>query len=137
MQRRGSVNAKFGNPMKILAVVALVGALSLPSVVSAQSGTAYKTGERRTGRTKQCYYRGLGKDYTETVEGYQLCPLSIAIPSGEREPSESKPSTITAYRSGEDKTGRTKQCFYVGLGKKYTRTIESYQLCPLSIKVPQ
>jgi len=43
--------------------------------------------------------------------------------------------TVTAFNTGEETTGMTKQCFYDALGSAYTRTISSIALCPLSIKV--
>ena len=43
--------------------------------------------------------------------------------------------SITAYKTGEQTTGMTKQCIYDGLGNEYTRTIRSIELCPLSIRV--
>ena len=48
---------------------------------SAQAGTvtAFKTGERITGTTKQCYYSFGGSQYTRTVRSYELCPLSIQV----------------------------------------------------------
>ena len=42
---------------------------------------------------------------------------------------------LTAFKTGEQTTGLTKQCFYNGLGSQYTRTIQSIQLCPLTIRV--
>ena len=41
----------------------------------------------------------------------------------------------TAFRTGEQTTGMTKQCFYNALGSTYTKTIGSIELCPLSIQV--
>ena len=43
--------------------------------------------------------------------------------------------TVTAFNTGEETTGMTKQCFYDALGSAYTRTISSIELCPLSIQV--
>ena len=110
--------------------------------LNAQGVTAHKTGENRTGSTKQCFYRFGGKEYTKTVEGYQLCPLSIEVqvsapaqPTTPARPRE--PISSTAYKTGENRTGSTKQCFYRFGGKEYTKTVEGYQLCPLSIEVPQ
>ena len=40
-----------------------------------------------------------------------------------------------AFLKGEMTTGMTKQCFYDYLGNTYTRTIQSYQLCPTSINI--
>ena len=44
--------------------------------------------------------------------------------------------TIDAFKTGEETTGLTKQCFYEALGNAYTVTISSIQLCPLSIQIP-
>jgi hypothetical protein len=41
----------------------------------------------------------------------------------------------TAFKTGEQTTGMTKQCFYKALGNEYTRTVRSVELCPLSIRV--
>jgi hypothetical protein len=127
-----------------------------PSELPAQTATAFKTGERTTGQTRQCYYDFAGKEYTKTVESYQLCPLSIqvrttpvppspppvppadSLPLVPRQP-QARPAqapTVTAFKTGEQTTGQTKQCYYSFAGKRYTKTVESYQLCPLSIKVP-
>jgi hypothetical protein len=40
-----------------------------------------------------------------------------------------------AFLVGEYQTGMTKQCIYDYLGSKYTITIDSYKLCPMSIDV--
>lgn len=129
--------------MPVLLVVLTVLAFgSVPTEAAAQSVTAFKTGERTTGATKQCYYAFGGKEYTRTVESYQLCPLSISVPStptsGSPSPRPTPPraSTVTAFKTGENRTGSTKQCFYEFGGKRYTTTVESYELCPLSIQVP-
>ena len=42
---------------------------------------------------------------------------------------------VTAFKTGEQTTGQTKQCYYEALGNRYTRTINSIRLCPLSIRV--
>ena len=44
--------------------------------------------------------------------------------------------TATALQTGEQVTGARKQCYYSFLGGKYTRTVPSDQLCPVSIQVP-
>ena len=44
--------------------------------------------------------------------------------------------TVTAFKTGEQVTGMTKQCFYSFAGTQYTRTLRSIDLCPLSIQVP-
>ena len=43
--------------------------------------------------------------------------------------------SATAFLVGEEVTGMTQQCYYEFAGSRYTRTIQSYQLCPLSIQV--
>ena len=45
----------------------------------ALGATAFKTGERVTGMTKQCYYSFAGSQYTKTVKAHELCPLSIKV----------------------------------------------------------
>lgn len=44
--------------------------------------TAFKTGEKTTGMTKQCFYQALGNEYTRTVSSVELCPLSIKVRIG-------------------------------------------------------
>jgi predicted ABC-type sugar transport system permease subunit len=44
-------------------------------------------------------------------------------------------SAATAFLVGEETTGMTKQCYYEFAGNRYTRTVQSFQLCPLSIQV--
>ncbi len=46
---------------------------------AAQAGTAYYTGEKITGSTKQCYYDYLGSEYVVTKRSHELCPLSIRV----------------------------------------------------------
>lgn len=41
----------------------------------------------------------------------------------------------TAFLTGEVETGMTKQCIYDFAGSTYTITIDSYKLCPLTIRV--
>src|SRR5688500_8918278 len=113
--------------------------LLVPIAVQAQSITAFKSGERVSGMTKQCFYNGVGNEYTKTINSVELCPLSIkveAVPKAPKpDPEPRKEATITAFKSGERTTGMTKQCFYNGLGSTYTHTVSSVGLCPLSIKV--
>ncbi len=44
--------------------------------------------------------------------------------------------TATAVQTGDQVAGARKQCYYSFLGGKYTRTVPSDQLCPMSIQVP-
>jgi hypothetical protein len=130
--------------------------LSTPAGVSAQT-TGFKTSERTTGMTKQCFYDVLGSSHTLTVSSVDLCPLTIKVQTQSARPAAvfdssassprtqrtihpapappPAPSTITAFKTGERTTGMTKQCFYNGLGSTYTETVRSVDLCPLSIKV--
>lgn len=106
--------------------------------VLAQTTTAFKTGEQTTGMTKQCYYNGLGNTYTRTVGATQLCPLNITVqvsPNNYAPTPPSAPQGVTAFKTGEQTTGMTKQCYYNGLGQTYVRTISAVALCPLSISV--
>ncbi len=64
---------------KVLSSIALL-LLIGPGTLRGQNATAFKTGENRTGTTKQCFYSFGGKRYTKTVESYELCPLSIQVP---------------------------------------------------------
>lgn len=124
---------------KISAVAFLLNA-TVYSYAAAQTVTAFKTGEALSGTTKQCFYNALGNSYTRTVSSVAICPLSIQVPS----PASSSmvsPNTNqrsgggTAFKSGENVTGMTKQCFYNYLGSTYTKTISSVAICPLSIRV--
>jgi hypothetical protein len=121
----------------LLAVLAVLVGSTAP--LAAQSWvTALKTGEQTTGTTKQCFYAFAGRKYTETVESFRLCPMSIRvrIPTPTPDPvPRPQPRTVTALKTGEQTTGTTKQCYYSFAGKRYTKTVESYQLCPLSIQV--
>jgi hypothetical protein len=107
--------------------------------VTAYAATAFFTGERTTGTTKQCYYEYLGDTYTITIGGIKMCPMSIEVPSYPSLPAPPpEPPSFgggLAFYTGEEETGMTKQCFYDYLGDTYTRTIDAVKLCPMSIKV--
>jgi hypothetical protein len=105
---------------------------------------AFKSGEATTGQTKQCFYSALGNAYTLTVGAIDLCPLSaqVRLPAPQAgaqtnraNVSSNRPSVV-AFKTGEQTTGMTKQCFYDALGSSYTKTINSVGLCPLSLQVP-
>jgi hypothetical protein len=57
----------------------LIVLIALTMSVAAYAGTAYYTGERTTGMTKQCYYDYLGNEYTKTIRSYEVCPTSIQV----------------------------------------------------------
>ena len=59
----------------MIATTLIVGA----TIVHAGTVTAFKTGERVTGQTKQCYYKFGNSEYTKTIKAYELCPLSIEV----------------------------------------------------------
>lgn len=127
--------------MKKAGAVILTGLLfsALGQTANAQALTAFKTGEESTGMTKQCFYDGLGSQYVRTVSSISLCPLSIQVP-GPASPSMTTPNqepigSAMAFKTGENTTGMTKQCFYDYLGSAVTRTVSSIALCPLSIRV--
>ena len=116
----------------------LVGAallLGATGHIDAQNITAFKTGERTTGLTKQCYYEALGNQYTRTLRSIDICPLSVQVQAAPKPKPEPEKRTVTAYKTGERTTGMTKQCYYNALGNEYTRTIQAIELCPLSIRV--
>lgn len=107
----------------------------------AQTVTAFKTGEQTTGMTKQCFYTALGNAYTLTTSSVKLCPLTVQVrlpatpDTVTRGASPLPPPALTAFKTGEQTTGMTKQCFYSALGNSYTKTISSVELCPLSVQV--
>jgi hypothetical protein len=119
-----------------LSYLSIFGLALVSCELEAQTVTAFKTGERSTGQTKQCYYNAAGREYTKTVESYQICPVSLSVPSPIPSPSPSTGSGTTAFKTGERATGTTKECYYSFAGKEYTKTLESYQVCPTSIRVP-
>lgn len=57
----------------------LIVLLAAVASLSAYAGTAFLTGEKTTGMTKQCFYNYLGSEYTRTVRSHELCPLSIRV----------------------------------------------------------
>ena len=126
--------------MRLTTVVAVLAVILTPALANGQTTSAIKTGERTTGSTKQCYYQAAGREYTETVASYQVCPATLQvrspIPPPPPTPAPSSPSGGTAFKTGERQTGSTKECSYEFAGKSYAKTVESYQLCPLSIRVP-
>jgi hypothetical protein len=77
-----------------------------------------------------------------TLSAVSLCPLSVTVPSSLPVPSYGAPppsytpppSTVSAFYTGEETAGMTKQCYYDALGSMVTRTISSIALCPLSIQ---
>lgn len=128
--------AKSSSKFAAWAAVATISLLSLPA--QAQTITAFKTGEAATGMSKQCYYNALGNQYTRTISSTSLCPLSIQVGSVPAQDSNSKQMRMragggTAFKTGENITGMTKQCFYNYLGSQITRTVSATSLCPLSI----
>lgn len=126
---------------KLCLVLALVIASS-GSTTSAQGTTAFLTGEQTTGTTKQCFYDALGSAHTVTVSSIAICKQTIRVqsnpsrlPTAPSIPSVPTQSYVTAFKTGEQTTGMTKQCFYDGLGNVYTKTVSSVTLCPLTIRV--
>src|SRR5438132_1250420 len=118
-------------------------AVGSASSVQAQTVMAFKTGEEITGMTKQCYYAFGSTRYTTTIRSVELCALSIQVrtpPLPTAQPvnpgrDTNQTSTVTAFKTGEETTGMTKQCYYAFGGTRYTKTIQAVQLCPLSIRV--
>jgi hypothetical protein len=146
--------------MKVLlgvrsSLTAILIAVGLAAPAAAQTVTAFKSGERTTGLTKQCFYNALGNTHTRTVSSVALCPLSIQVattprvqrapmaPAAPRPPvtprasaTPSSPGTTTGFYTGEQVTGMTKQCFYNALGNTYVRTVSSVTVCPMNVRVP-
>ena len=133
--------------MRLVALAAFVAATNVAPIATAsgQGVTAFKTGEQTTGMTKQCYYSFGASRYTQTVSNINLCPLSIEVPTSPTSvptasayaPLPSAPTAVTALKTGERSTGMTKQCYYSFGGSEYTKTVNSVDLCPLSIQVRQ
>ena len=141
--------------MSATRVALLLVVIALLSVTAsmAQTVTGFKTSEKTTGMTKQCFYDALGSVHTRTVSAVSLCPLSIQVEAVPRPTPNTRATTpartprtivpaprperatVTAFKTGERTTGLTKQCFYDALGSAYTETVSSVSLCPLSIKV--
>ena len=65
--------------MSLLRITFLFFALVPVSASGLVAQTAFKTGERTTGMTKQCFYDALGSAYTRTVGSVELCPLTIQV----------------------------------------------------------
>lgn len=109
--------------------------IAATATATAQTTTAFKTGQRTTGMTKQCYYESLGDQHTEIINSMELCPFSISVGSATILTPVPQPTMIAAYKTGERTTGLDKLCFYNGLSGEDTKTIKSIGLCPLSIWV--
>ncbi len=137
--QRGKIMVLQAYPLRLLFHVAFLGSLLVSVPTNAQTVTAFKAGEYQTGMTKQCFYNALGSTHTLTVSSVSLCPLSVQVPAAPSYNSSGatpQRQGTTAFKSGEQTTGMTKQCFYNALGNTYTRTVSSISLCPLSITVP-
>lgn len=126
---------------RMLAIASLIG-IGIGTPVAAQSVLAMKTGETRTGLTRQCFYEALGNAYTHTVGSVTPCPLTLEVRlpptrgAAAAEPSPpSSARTVTAFKTGERTTGLTRQCIYDALGNAYTRTVSSVDPCPLRVRV--
>lgn len=126
---------------KIAVLVALL-ALAGSRSATAQSSTGFKKGEQTTGMTKQCFYDVLGSGYTMTVASYEICPVTVQVASPVTPkasvpsyPSADRQPTATGFKKGEQTTGMTKQCFYDVLGSAYTKTMASYEICPVTVQV--
>ena len=106
---------------------------------NAQAATGFLIGEETSGMTKTCYYNVLGSTVAKTFSSVSLCPLSIQFntPPAISQPAPAPPKSayITAFKTGERKSGMTKICYYEFGSSQYTKTISSVALCPLSIQV--
>jgi hypothetical protein len=135
--------------LRLYATLAALLLIAVAAPASAQTVTAFKAGEQTTGMTKQCFYNALGNTHTRTVSSVALCPLSIQVtlnPAARAapqtrtapvvRPSGPAPPTTTGFKTGEQTTGMTKQCFYNALGNTHVLTVSSVTLCPLNVQVP-
>lgn len=124
---------------RICTLLGIPSALGLVSVSAAhgQTITAFKSAEVQTGMTKQCIYNAMGSRHTLTISAVQLCPLTVQVP-GTPSYSVEMPrvgNRGVAFKTGEEVTGMTKQCYYNYLGSAVSRTVSSISLCPLSISI--
>lgn len=122
------------------ALSVILAASLVPVTAKAQTVTGLKTEEVTSGMTKQCIYDALGSQYTRTISSVALCPLSIQVPTPGSSsiysaPAPSRQSGGLAFKTGENVTGMTKQCYYNYLGSTKTLTISSVSLCPLTVQV--
>ena len=134
--------------LRLYASLATLILIAVAAPATAQTVTAFKTGEQTTGMTKQCFYSALGNTHTRTVSSVALCPLSIQAPMNPAvraapavrpapvRPTTPAPTTTTGFKTGEQTTGMTKQCFYNALGNTHILTVSSVTLCPLNVQVP-
>lgn len=58
--------------------------------------------------------------------------VALLALSGSR---SAKAQSTTGFKTGEQTTGMTKQCFYNVLGSVHTMTVASYELCPVTVQV--
>jgi hypothetical protein len=65
-----------------------------------------------------------------------FCLSAVALLFGIGLATPAAAQTVTAFKSGEQATGMTKQCFYNALGNTHVLTVSSVALCPLNIQVP-
>jgi hypothetical protein len=113
-------------------ITGLVLALLLTLASTAEAQTAYKTGENTRGSVKDCFYEYMGQEYVLSVAAYSFCPYSTRVKS----PSYTPRIGGTAFKTGENKRGSVKDCYYSLYGKRYTLTIGSYEFCPYTAEVP-
>jgi len=118
-----------------LALVFVVSASVAGAVSSASAQTvAFKTGEnQRADGVKDCYYSAGGKDYVFTVAQYGVCPVSVPVSTEQPFPT---PAGVMGFKTGEVTREGVKDCYYSALGQTYVSTVNAYELCPLSIRVP-
>lgn len=125
--------------MSKLSCFVVLALLAVPQALHAQTATAFKTGERVTGGTKQCYYRFAGNHvYTHTVASHRACPATLRVPMRPHPvepPGPRRTTDVIAHKVGEHRTGETKQCLYRYAGELYTLTFMSHRSCPPSIRL--
>jgi hypothetical protein len=114
------------------------GTVLLLSAAPSLATTGYLKGERASNFNKVCIYDVLGSAHTINVPSTQLCPLTIDVDSPARPPSQQDGGGYGQQKNGnlvgEQISGMNKVCVYDYLGDKYTYTISSISLCPLTRK---
>ena len=67
-------------------------------------------------------------------ESNQAFNQGASATQGNSSTTAARPGSYVGLLYSEQVTGMTKQCYYNYLGSIHTRTIQSYELCPLEIQ---
>lgn len=96
---------------------------------SAQSATGFFKGEEDSGMNKICYYESVNGRFSVTINSYNIC--SQTADDGEGAQTF---SGATGFLKGERTSGMLKTCFYESHRGEFTKTMNSYDVCPPSAK---